>query len=246
MIFQTVITQPLYNALIFLVDIMPGGDVGLAVIVLTIVVRLILWPLSKRSIKTQIAQRKLQPEIERLKEEYKDDKQAQAQKTMELYKEYGVNPFSGCFLLLLQLPIIIGVYRVFIEGVILRSDILYPFILFPEVTNTIFLGIFDLGEKSIFLALLAGASQFWQIHLTQTRIPNSGEVVVEKPKDSSPAMPDMASIMQKQMKYMMPVMVTIFAYIVPAAVALYWVTSNAVMIIQELIIRRQLETNSKE
>src|SRR5690606_5202936 len=106
--------QPLYNGLIFLIDVIPYRDAGLAVVLLTIAVKLILFPLSKKAVRTQLILKQVQPELDSLKEKHKDDKQAQAQAMMGLYKEKGINPFSSFFLILIQLPIILTLYRIFV------------------------------------------------------------------------------------------------------------------------------------
>src|SRR5580704_10130713 len=106
--FHTIFYIPLYNALIWLTTGL-GGSIGLAVIALTLVVKIILSPLSYSSIKSQIEQKKLQPLMDDIKKKYPDKKE-QSEKMMELYKEHKTNPFAGCLLLLLQLPVIIALY----------------------------------------------------------------------------------------------------------------------------------------
>src|SRR3989344_7583049 len=112
-IFSTVFYQPLYNTLVFIIASVPGANVGVAIIILTVVVRSVLLPLSHKSVVSQAKMRSLAPHLEKLKEKHKDNKQEQARKTMELYKEHGINPFSGCLLVLIQLPIIFALYFVF-------------------------------------------------------------------------------------------------------------------------------------
>jgi YidC/Oxa1 family membrane protein insertase len=132
-LFDLLIYVPLYNALIFLINIMPGHSAGLAAVLLTLLIRLVLFPLSRKSIKTQIKMRKIEPMVQKLRAEVKD-KQEQAKKLMELYKQQDVNPFAGLFLVLIQLPILIGLYSVFHSGLptIINPDALsfrsFPFI----------------------------------------------------------------------------------------------------------------------
>ena len=224
--FHTIFYVPLYNALIWLTTLF-GGSIGLAVIGLTLVVKLILAPLSYSSIKSQIEQKKLQPLIEDLKKKYPDQKE-QSQKMMELYKEHKTNPFAGCLLILLQLPVIIALYHVFLSGAVTNPLDLYSFVHAPKVIHTMFLWI-NMGSRSIVLAILAGLSQFLQMQWSpamQSMPATTG----------SDPQANMAATMTKSMKYTMPIMIAFFGYAVPGAVALYWIVSNIFMIVQERII----------
>ena len=115
-LFYTILYQPLLNILVFFYNVIPGHDIGVAIILLTALIRLILWPLMGQSIKGQKAMQSLQPKIQALKEQYKDDKQKLAQATMELYKAEKINPLSSCLPLLIQMPILIALYRVLSAG----------------------------------------------------------------------------------------------------------------------------------
>src|SRR3989344_4206740 len=130
--------EPLYNALVFLVSIVPGGDVGIALIILTILVKLVLFPLTKKSIISQARLKQLEPEINKIKKS-ESSKEAQAKKTMELYKVNKVNPFSGCLTILMHIPIIIALYYVFLKGLTFDHDAVYSFLKFPQSINMKFL-----------------------------------------------------------------------------------------------------------
>lgn len=231
-IWQTVFYEPLYNALVFLIDLIPGGSIALAVILLTIVVKFILFPLAQKSILSQARLKALEPEIERLKKEY-PSKEEQAKKTFELYKKYKINPFSSCLLLIIQLPIILALYQVFIRG--LKSETLgthlYTFIQAPTALNFHFLGISNISEKSIVLAVLAGISQFFQMKFS---VPAPTITAGDTSMKSQ-----IAKSMHFNMRYILPVFIVFIAYQVSGAVALYWVTSNLFMIGQELAVRRK-------
>jgi len=226
-----------YNALIFLSHIGTAGSIGIAVIALTIIVRILLAPFSYKAIMHQVIQKKLEPKRKQIQEEYKDDKKLQAQKMMDLMKEHKTNPFSSCLLTLVQIPIILVLYTVFLTGLSIQPDILYSFVSVPEALNLNFLGL-DLGERSILLGLLTGIAQFIQVRLSPV-------MQQSKEKDGEEVEPGtqaaMAQSMQKSMKFMLPIMIAIFATIVPAAVALYWLTTNIFTIGQELFIRRKLD-----
>lgn len=235
-LFSLLIYNPLYNGLVFFVDILPGGDLGFALIFLTLLVKLILFPISLNAVRTQMIMREIEEPLKEIKEKYKDDRQVQAQKTMELYREKGLNPFSSIALIFLQLPIIFGLYFVFAKGGFPSVDptLLYPFISIPEHMNINFLGLIDLTEKSMVLAALAGATQFLQTKLSLPPL---------KPRVEGEASfkDDFARSFQLQMRYILPIVVTVVAYIISAAIALYWLTSNLFMIAQELYIRRKVK-----
>lgn len=224
--FQTIFFIPLYNALIGLTGLL-GGSLGLAVVVLTLIVKIILAPLAHKSIVSQIEQKKLQPLVDALRKKYPDQKE-QSQKMIELYKEHKTNPFAGCLLILLQLPIIIALYQVFLAGATIIPEKLYTWVVAPESINMMFLWI-DMGSKSILLAILAGISQFAQMYFSPTMQTNT----TTSPVDEKDTQAVMMQGMQKSMKYTMPIMITVFAYAVPGAVALYWIVSNLCMIAQE-------------
>lgn len=234
-LWNTFLYEPLHNALIFLIGIVPGGDVGVAVILLTIIVKLILFPLSQKSVRSQIAMKMIEPDIAKIKEQYKDDKQEQAKKTFELYKEKKVNPFSGCVVLLIQLPIIFALYYVFLHGLDVAGAKMYSFIQAPDVVNTNFLGILDVTGKSLVLAVLTGLSQFFQMKLSVPPVsatPATGE---------KSFMTDFSKSMNFQMKYILPIFIAFVSYSISAAVALYWFTSNLFAIGQELYVRNKVK-----
>lgn len=233
-LWNTIFYKPIYNALIFIIGNVTFGDVGFAIIILTITVKLALFPLTKKSIKSQILMKRIEPELKRIKKEF-PNKEEQAKKTFELYKKYGANPFSGCLVVLLQLPVIFALYYVFIN-----AGPLYSFIQAPLYTHTNFLGLFEVHSKSIILALFAGLSQFVQGYLA-TPIKPKIEIVKEisspEPKTFQEQLSDS---MQMNVKYILPVFIAFIAYQISAAVALYWITSNIFTIAQEWYVRKEL------
>lgn len=234
----TVFYDPLHNALIFLTSVVPGGDVGIAVIILTVAVKLILFPLSKRSIHSQAKLRELEPEMKKIKEKYKN-KEEQARKTFELYKVHKINPFSGCLLILIQLPVIIALYYVFFKGLSFAEGTLYSFVQIPETLNMNFLGLVNMQEKSLILAILAGVSQFIQARLM---MPKSKENSVGSGKGDFQE--NLKKSMQFQMRYILPVFIAVIAYQISSAVALYWVTSNTFQIGQEIFMKRKMKRDA--
>lgn len=230
-LWYSVVYEPLYNGLFFFISVVPGADVGLAVIALTLTVKFILFPVANKSIKTQAKVKQLEPEVQKLKEKYKDDKQLQARKVMELYSKNNASPFAGCLPILIQIPIILGLYWVFWKGLFVDPDILYGFVPVPESLNPEFLGMIDMTGKSMLLAVLAGIAQYFQIKLSMPDIPKKKEG-----KDSMKE--EFTRNMGLQMRYVFPVFVVFIAYKVSAAVALYWLVSNMFTIVQELIVRK--------
>lgn len=237
-LFNAFIYNPLYNTLIFLLDVLPGIDVGVAVIMLTIIVKLILFPLSKKSVRTQVQLRKLAPELESIKKKHKDKPQIQAQATMELYRKHKINPFSGFLLILVQLPVIFALYFVFLRAGLpeINTDILYSFVGVPGTIKMSFIGILDITQRSVVLALITGITQYTQIKLA-TPIQDP-----KKKKDTSLSS-SFATSMQFQMRYVMPVIVAVIAYTLPAMIGLYWTASNLFMIGQEIFIRRRMSSD---
>ncbi len=230
--------NPLYNGLIFLMDIVPWIDAGVAIVIFTIIIKLILFPLSKKAVTTQLKMKKIEPELAELKKKYKDDKQAYARKTMEVYKTNGVNPFASIILILIQLPIIFALYKVFLGDFgNINQDILYSFVKVPEVINTSFLGMIDISGKNIVLAVLAGVSSYIQIKYSlppASKNPVNKENMTKEERFKH----DLTKTMGVQMRYMLPVLAFIISWTISGAIAIYWITSNIFTIGQELVIRR--------
>jgi YidC/Oxa1 family membrane protein insertase len=233
--FRTIIYKPLYNLLILITAFIPGNSIAISIILVTILVKLVLFPLNKKSIVSQIRLKELEPQINEIKEKYKDDKQLSASKTFALYKEHKVSPFSGCLPILVQVPIILSLYYVFFNGLDLSSEFIYAGTRLPEVINTNLLGIIDLAGKSIILALTAGVSQFFLIRLSQSRTTQGNT----SQKSDSSIQSNISKTLQFQMKYFLPVFITFIAYQISGAIALYWTVNNIISIIQERYIQKK-------
>ena len=235
--YNLIIYIPLYNGLIGLINIFPWMDVGVAIIAFTIIIRLVLFPLSKKSIKTQIRMREIQPEIAAVQKRY-TDKQEQMLKTMELYKKHNIRPLAGTLILFIQLPILIGLYYVFARSglPVVNAAILYPFVHLPSI-NMNFLGILDISKTSIFMAVVAAASQYVQLRYSLASQP---QAAMTNGADNPTA------AMSKQMRYIMPVMIFILAFRFPAAISLYWTIGNLFMLGQELFVRFHHEKGKRK
>jgi YidC/Oxa1 family membrane protein insertase len=240
---KPIIFTPLYNLLVGIIDFIPGIDLGVAVIVFTFIVRLILFPLSKNSILTQVRMKSVEPEVNKIKSQYANDKQLQAVKTMELYKQRGIKPFSGILLLIIQLPILLALVSVFYRIIPdIHAELLYPFIHVPIALKASLFGL-DLTHKSLILSIITGIIQFFQMHFSLA----SRQM---KPTNVDPNKQDMASAMTSmntQMKFMLPVFAFISTYwLIPARfpqaaaiIALYWSVSSIFTLLQELYIRKK-------
>lgn len=227
-IFTTIFYQPILNLLVFLYNTVSFQDLGVAIILLTILIKLILWPLGQQSIKSQKSLQDLQPKIEDLKKKYVNDKVGLSQATMALYKEHKINPFSSCLPLLIQLPFLFAVYQVFRDGLGNKLDLVYPFIYKPEIINSLSFGFLDLSKPNIPLAVLAGLAQFWQAKMMMAKTPT---VKTEGAKDEN-----MAAIMSKQMLYFMPAITIFIGISLPGGLTLYWFVITILTALQQLFI----------
>ncbi len=237
-IWHTIFFDPVYNSLVFFVDIVRGGDVGIAIVLTVILVKTIILPLSLKAVRTQLVMRELQPKLDEIKEKNKD-KQVQAVKTMEVFKDAKVNPFSSILLLFIQIPIVIALYFAVARGggvplPDINVALLYSFVPTPETINMVFLGFIDIAAKSAPLALLAGITQF--IHTRMTLPPSKPR----DPKKEPNFKDDFARSMNMQMRYVMPGIIFVVAYSISAAIALYFTVSNLMSIAQEYIVRHKV------
>ncbi len=231
-IFHLVFYQPILNLLVFLYNIIPGHDIGLAIIAMTVIIKLILLPLSKQSIKSQKSLQTLQPKIDELKKKYANNKEELGRAMMQLYKQEKVNPFSSCLPLLIQLPFLWAVFIVFRDGLNNQAlSNIYSFISNPGVIHPISLGLVDLSKPNIVLAVLAGAAQFWQAKMMVTKRP---EVKSAGAKDEN-----MMAMMNKQMLYMMPILTVVIGMTFPGGLALYWLVTTVLTALQQLYLFKQ-------
>jgi YidC/Oxa1 family membrane protein insertase len=235
-LYTTVLYQPLFNLLVFFYNILP--DIGIAIILLTIIVKVIIWPLSHKGLKSQKVLQDLQPKLEVLKAKYKDNKEKLGQETMALYKKEKINPMASCLPLLIQFPIIIAVFRVFRAIFVETVDfsLLYSFVHLPETINPMMLGFLDLSKPQIVLAILAGLAQFWQsrIMLKKTK-KNDVDSNGNKKELSLP------QTMSKQMMYFMPIITVFIAASFPGGLALYWLVITLLGVLDQYLINRSME-----
>ena len=251
-VFNAAIYNPLYNGLVSIVGVLPSHDVGLAVIILTIIVRFILYPLSKKAIVAQQKMKKIAPEMELLKEKYKNDREQQGKAMFALYKENDIHPFASFGLILVQLPILFALYWVFAFGGLpdIKDTLLYSFVSAPAGVNMEFLGLINMAGKSLVLAILAAVTQIAYTRLSMGarkktvatgRLHANQQIrgLASPPQPAGSFAGDMAKSFDFQARYVLPLIIGAVAYTVPSAAALYWVTSNTAMIAQELLMGRR-------
>ena len=257
--FDAIIVKPIFNALMLLYSIIPGGDFGVAIILFTILIRILIYPLVRKQLHQTKLMRKMQPEIAKIKKEAKGNKQLEATMQMELYKRHGISPFQSIFILLIQLPIFIGLYHV-IQIIVLHRDEVAKFayapleqlepikkiIENPENFNHTMLGFIDLtktafsnGTVNIVLLALALISAITQYIMSKQTMPTTGtpkrfrDIMKEaaEGKQSDPA--DMSAAMMRNMVKIMPIMMFFIMVNLPGALALYYTVSNLVATAQQ-------------
>lgn len=235
-LFHEALFRPLFNLLVGITNILPTHNVGFAIIAVTLLTRLVLLPSSlhhaKQLQRNQDKMTGLKKELETINRKYKDNKAKRAEETMALYRQAGINPASGCLPLLIQLPILLALFRVFNTG--LGPDTyqhLYQFVSHPEALHSVFLGV-SLSEPNVYFAVLAGIAQFVQMRFFNPTPPAQPGL-----NESSE---QMMAAMQNNMRYIFPVMTTFFALRFPTALTLYWIVSTLFGIIQQLIVKRAL------
>ena len=241
--FNTLIVNPLLNLLMAIYGMLPGHDFGVAVIIMTLILRFAMWPLTAKQLRSQKKLQALQPEIAKLRLEAGGDKAKENQLLMELYKEKEINPFSSCLPLLLQFPFLIALFFVLKKASLpfdQISGLLYgPVKNIPYIEGLIsgaikydpmLLRVIPMDTASKVLAVIAGITQYIQVKMIA-------------PKNVDPN--DQQAKMTSTMNYIFPAMTAFIAWSLPAALPLYWITGNGVAIFQQWLIMRE-ETEKME
>jgi len=229
-IFNESLVRPLFNFLVWTYNVIPGNDFGIAIIVVTVFLRLLFYPLSNKALKSQKLLQELQPKIKEIQRKAKN-KEEQAKVMMEFYKKNKINPFAGCLPILIQLPILFALYRVFLTGLDPDSlEGLYSFIHNPGALNPIFVGLINLAEPSHVLALLAGLAQFLQ-----------AKAAFQQKGNTKASSSDFSRSMSQSMIYMMPLFMVFIAWNFPAGLALYWVVTMLFSLGQQIIVNKSFK-----
>ncbi len=219
--FHAFFYEPMLQMLVWIYKYAAWEDFGLAVIILTVAVRVLLFPLFYKGAKQQALIQKIHPKIKEIQAKHKDNKEKQAMELMELYKRHGVNPFASLLVLIIQLPIVIGLYQVILKEV---SGGLFD--------NFLFLGFINVREKSLILAVITAIFQY--IHARMSM-----------PKEEKGSSNPMAGA-GKMMVYMLPAMTLLILANFPAALGLYWLTTTIFSIGQHAYIMKTLKTRDEE
>jgi YidC/Oxa1 family membrane protein insertase len=249
-LFNQFIYQPLYNILIFTYNVLPVRDFGVAIVLVTVLIKFFLIPLSRKQIESQKKMQEMQPKIKELQEKYKNDKEKQSRALMEFYKENKTNPFSGCLPMVVQLVFLIAIYRVLFNiskaGLVVNTNDLYSFVSNPGQINKMFLGIIDLASSinlsgltlkdvpHVILVILAAGSQYFQTKMLMANQPAS------QPGKNGQA--DFSQVMSKQMLFLGPLLTLFIGVKFPAGLALYWLASTVFMIAQQYYLAKEAKT----
>ena len=245
--------------------VIPGSDFGLSVVIFTVITRFLLWPLIKKQLHQAKAIRKMQPELKKLRQKYKKDRQAQGLAMMELYKKHNISPFGSIGVLLIQLPILLAIYRVVQIFVMHRDELgkfTYDFlenlpavkslVQNPDNFNQNFLGVIDLTEHavsnngvSIGLILLALIAALLQFFISKQMSPASDDkkrlrdILAEAGEGKEADQAEVNAVMMRKMMKIMPIMLFVIMISLPGALALYMATSNAVAYLQNSSILKK-------
>lgn len=226
LLYNELLYRPLFNGLILFYTILPVRDLGLAIVFFTAAVRLVLTPFLYKTFRSQQDMARIQPEVQRLQQKFKNNRAEQGKALMELYAQHRVSPFSGCLGMIVQIMVFIPLFQVFQYGLDgSQLGLLYPWISNPGNINPLSLGLLDLSRRSIPLGVCAALTQYLQTRLAAAPPPSGQEQ-------------DMARMMRIQTTYVFPILVLVWSSTLPSAFALYWTTLNLFGILQERIMKQ--------
>lgn len=231
-IYEPIIYEPILNLLVWLYNFIPGQDIGLVIILVTIVIRVILAPFMHKSLHSQREMSALQPKLAEIRERHKDDKAAQTQALTDFYKENNVNPFSSCLPVLIQLPILIALYHVFSKALKGNLEGLYSFVHNPGSLNHFLFGWVDLSSPNIWFAVIAGLAQFWQSWMMYQMQKKQGQ-------------DDTMKAMSLPTLVVLPVVSIWIAWKLPAGLPLYWIVTTLFAIGQQYYFNRKNPLEAK-
>lgn len=268
-LFDTIVVQPIFNLLILIYSGIPGADFGIALIILTIIIRFLMWPLVRKQLHQVKAMRKVQPELKKIKKQTKGNRQQESMMTLELYKKHGINPFRTIGILLVQLPIFIALYRVIQIFTLSRDEVarytydflenipvIHEIIKNPDSFNQNLFGFIDLTQHAVsatkpieaialfLLALTAAATQYI---LSKQTMPQEAsnkklrDILAEAGEGKQPDQGEMNSVMMAKMIKFMPIMMFFIMINLPAALALYYAVSNIVATLQQSYILKKVK-----
>lgn len=227
LVYNEFLYRPLFNGLIFIYGFLPGHDLGITIVIFTLLLRIILTPLIWKSQIAQKSMASLQPEIKRIQESFRENKEAQGKMLMELYAKNKVNPLSGCLMLLVQIPVLLAIFHIFQNGFEVKElKNLYSFISNPGVINSISLGFLDLSKGNIWLGIPAAVLQYFQTKISMPQASGMGQGG------------DFSKMLRLQSLYFFPAIILVWSYTLPSALTLYWTVFSLFGILQEIIFKK--------
>lgn len=233
--FHTIFYEPVYNLLVLFLEIVPLHDIGASIILVTLVVKTVLLPINLKATRTQYLMKAIEDELKVIKENHKDNPKELSQKMMEVYKREKINPLSSLVVMIIQIPVFIALYFVFSKGLNLDANSIYSFIHFPEVLHTEAFGILDVTKRSLAIGIITGISAYFLARRqTSTMMANKKEGKDESFQDH------FMKSMKVQLLYVLPIIIGISAYALPAALGLYWTTNNTLSFLQDVYIKRKI------
>jgi YidC/Oxa1 family membrane protein insertase len=236
--FHTFFYEPIYNLIVLVLTFIPLHDIGGAIVIVTLIVKGILLPFNMSALRTQYMMKKIEPEMNKIKELQKKDPQAASKKMVELYKTQKINPFSSLFAMILQIPIFIALYIVFSKGLFNDPKSIYTFVTFPEKLHTIAFGIFDVTHKNIIIALLAGVSSYF---LARRQTAQMGAPKKDNKQEKEESFQEhFTKSMKLQLLYVLPIIIAVSASALPSALGLYWFVSNSASYALDVYMKRKL------
>lgn len=234
--FHTLFYDPIYNLLVTVLTYTPLHDIGAAILIVTLIVKIILLPLNLSALRSQYIMKKIEGEMNALKEEHKASPQEASKKMMELYKREKVNPFASLLVIIIQIPIIFALYRVFSHGLVFDPASLYSFLHFPENLHTLAFGLFDVTKRNIVVAVLAGISSY----LLARR--QTAAMVIKKVEGKDQSFQDQfMKSMKIQLLYVLPIIIVFSAAALPAALGFYWFINNMITYGQDIYMKNKLK-----
>jgi YidC/Oxa1 family membrane protein insertase len=255
-LFQQIFMRPIFNGLMLLYHLF--GDFGLSIVVLTLIIKLILFPLTLKQLKSMKANQQLQPQIQEIRKKYAKDQQAQVQALQALYKEYNVSPLAGCLPMLVQLPVLYGLYYALFSvvtaekahsvnnlNVLLYQPLVQPFRQLPSLNLTWFQWLHFLNpilhvnwswtlslvqpDPSHILPVLAAIATFISLRISQPK-------PVPAASNNKSGQPDPSMQTMKTMQFVMPFFILFIGWNFTSGLVLYWIVSSGFQAVQQYFV----------
>lgn len=232
--FHTIFYEPIYNLLVLVLTYVPLHDIGTAIVIVTLIVKLLLLPLNLSALRSQYLIKRIEGEMNALKEKHKASPQDASKEMMALYKREKINPFSSLFAILIQIPIFFALYFVFSKGLFADPNSLYSFVSFPDTLHTKAFGLFDVTDRNVVIAILAGLSSYF-LARRQT-----ASMIVAKDSKEVTFQDQFMKSMRLQLLYVLPIIIAVSAAVLPSALGLYWFVSNVISYAQDVYMKNKL------